>query len=183
MTRCCGEMARDPLVIKETRVDAVFGLVDLMDSALEAAPLLDVPLLLMYGAHDEVVPRQPLAEFVAHLPTEPRYPRRFAYYPAGYHLLLRDLGGGIVANGCRELDFRSARAVAVQRRCRRRGISLAARAGERAPAASRESGASPISAAGESGDEPARVSRRATRAEDASRNCAAAALAPALARR
>jgi acylglycerol lipase len=92
------QMARDPMIIRETRVDAVYGLVDLMDSALEAAPLLDVPLLLTYGAHDQVVPRQPIAEFVTHLPAEPRYPRRLAYYPAGYHLLLRDLGGGIVAN-------------------------------------------------------------------------------------
>ena len=52
----------------------------------------------MYGAHDEVVPRRPVVEFVAQLPHEPRYPRRLAYYPAGYHLLLRDLGGGVVAN-------------------------------------------------------------------------------------
>ena len=57
-----------------------------------------MPLLLLYGAHDEVVPRRPLAEFVAHLPAEPRHPRRLAYYPSGYHLLLRDLDGGIVAN-------------------------------------------------------------------------------------
>ncbi len=92
------QMARDPLIIKGTRVDAVYGLVDLMDSALEAAPLLDVPLLLMYGAHDEVVPRRPVVEFVARLPNEPRYPRRLAYYMAGYHLLLRDLDGGMVAN-------------------------------------------------------------------------------------
>src|SRR4051794_36589409 len=92
------QMARDPMMIRETRVDAVYGLIDLMDSALEAAPFLDVPLLLMYGAHDEVVPRRPIAEFVVHLPAEPRYPRRLAYYPAGYHLLLRDLGGDIVAN-------------------------------------------------------------------------------------
>jgi dienelactone hydrolase len=69
-----------------------------MDSALAAAPHLDVPLLLMYGARDEVVPRRPIAEFAARLPAEPRQPRRLAYYPAGYHLLLRDLGGGIVAN-------------------------------------------------------------------------------------
>ncbi len=92
------QMARDPLIIKETRVDAVYGLVELMDSALAAAPFLDVPLLLMYGAHDEVVPRRPVAEFVAHLPAEPRRLRRFAYYPAGYHLLLRDLDGGMVAS-------------------------------------------------------------------------------------
>ncbi len=92
------QMARDPLIIKGTRVDAVYGLVELMDSALAAAPFLDVPLLLMYGAHDEVVPRRPVAEFAAHLPAEPRHLRRFAYYPAGYHLLLRDLDGGMVAS-------------------------------------------------------------------------------------
>jgi acylglycerol lipase len=92
------EMGRDPLIIRETRVEAVYGLVDLMDSALAAAPHLDVPLLLMYGARDEVVPRRPIAEFVARLPAEPRQPRRLAHYPAGYHLLLRDLRGGIVAN-------------------------------------------------------------------------------------
>src|SRR6185312_13282666 len=92
------EMARDPLVIKGTRVDAVYGLVGLMVSALAAAPRLDVPLLLMYGGHDQVVPRPPVAEFVAHLPTEPRHPRRLAYYPRGYHLLLRDRAGGVVAN-------------------------------------------------------------------------------------
>ena len=31
------QMARDPLIIKETRVDAVYGLVDLMDSALDSS--------------------------------------------------------------------------------------------------------------------------------------------------
>jgi alpha-beta hydrolase superfamily lysophospholipase len=92
------QMARDPLIIKGTRIDAVYGLVDLMDSALAAAPFLDVPLLLMYGARDEVVPRRPVAEFVADLPATPRHPRRLAYYPAGYHLLLRDLDGGVVAD-------------------------------------------------------------------------------------
>jgi acylglycerol lipase len=91
------QMARDPMIIKGTRIDAVYGLVDLMDAALAAAPFLDVPLLLMYGGHDAVVPRQPVREFVAHLPAAPRHPRRLAYYPEGYHLLLRDRGGGIVA--------------------------------------------------------------------------------------
>ena len=123
------QMARDPLIIKGTRVDAVYGLVDLMDSALEAAPLLDVPLLLMYGAHDEVVPRRPVVEFVAQLPNEPRYPRRLAYYTAGYHLLLRDLDGGDGRERRRELDRRPARAAALEGRRRRLGISVAARAG------------------------------------------------------
>src|SRR5262249_57745450 len=38
-------LARDPLVIKETRVDTIYGLVDLMDAALDSAPFLEGPLL------------------------------------------------------------------------------------------------------------------------------------------
>jgi acylglycerol lipase len=90
-------LGRDPLVLKGARIATVYGLVNLMDSALAAAPLLDVPMLMLYGAHDQLVPARPLAEFVAHLPPEPRQPRRLAFYPNGYHLLLRDLGGRIVA--------------------------------------------------------------------------------------
>jgi alpha-beta hydrolase superfamily lysophospholipase len=89
-------LARDPMVRKETRVDTVYGLVDLMDAALAAAPRLSAPLLLMYGAHDEVVPREPIAAFAATLPGDPDH--RLAYYRRGYHLLLRDLNGAAVAS-------------------------------------------------------------------------------------
>ncbi len=68
-----------------------------MDSALAAAPRLAAPTLFMYGAHDEVIPRPPIEEFVAHLPPDPGYVRRLAYYAAGYHMLLRDLDGATVA--------------------------------------------------------------------------------------
>jgi alpha-beta hydrolase superfamily lysophospholipase len=88
-------LGRDPLVLKGARVDTVFGLVDLMDDALAAAPRLDTPTLLLYGAHDEVVPRPALEGFVAQLPPGPH--RRLAYYSQGYHLLLRDLEGATVA--------------------------------------------------------------------------------------
>jgi len=90
-------LAHDPMVLKETRVDTVYGLVDLMDAALAAAPRLRAPLLLMYGAHDEVVPREPIAAFAAALPGDPDHRRRLAYYRHGYHLLLRDLNGAAVA--------------------------------------------------------------------------------------
>jgi alpha-beta hydrolase superfamily lysophospholipase len=90
-------LGRDPLVIKETRVDAVYGLVDLMTAALAAAPKLAVPLLIQYGAHDEVVPRDPVQLFVGDLPRGPGASRRLAYYPHGYHMLYRDLDGATVA--------------------------------------------------------------------------------------
>ena len=91
-------LSRDPLVQKGARVDTVYGLVDLMDDALAAAPHLTVPALLLYGAHDEVIPRRPIAEFVARLPADPGRQRRLAYYRQGYHMLLRDLEGPLVAN-------------------------------------------------------------------------------------
>ena len=90
-------LAKDPMVIKGARVSTIYGLVDLMDMALEAAPRLDMPFLLLYGARDEVVPREALAEFVAGLPSDPAHRRRLAYYRNGYHLLLRDLEGSTVA--------------------------------------------------------------------------------------
>ena len=90
-------LARDPMVLKGARIDTVFGLVDLMDDALAAASRLGGAALLMYGAHDEIVPRRPIADFVAQLPPDPIGRRRLAYYPRGYHLLLRDLDGATVA--------------------------------------------------------------------------------------
>ena len=86
------EMSRDPLVIKETRVDTLKGLVDLMDMALDAAPRLSgTPMLLLYGRHDEVVPESPTRDFVAGLPASEAAESHIAVYEHGYHMLLRDL--------------------------------------------------------------------------------------------
>jgi alpha-beta hydrolase superfamily lysophospholipase len=83
------KLGKDPLVIKETRVDTVWGLVNLMDAAFAAADGIDAPLLLLYGARDEVIPKQPTAEVLAKVMARGR--ARAAYYPNGYHMLLRDL--------------------------------------------------------------------------------------------
>jgi acylglycerol lipase len=87
-------LGRDPLVIKETRVDTIKGLVDLMDDALAAAPRLRTPMLFLYGDHDELIPRDSTRRFLAALPAD--QPRRVAFYPAGYHMLLRDLEADVV---------------------------------------------------------------------------------------
>jgi acylglycerol lipase len=89
-------LSRDPLVIKQTRVDTIYGLVDLMDAALDSAPFLEAPLLVLYGANDEIVPKQPIRLFVGSLPPECRRRARLAWYEEGYHMLLRDLEGPIV---------------------------------------------------------------------------------------
>lgn len=85
-------LGADPLVIKETRADAIWGLVHLMDDAL-AAPAPDgVPLLLLYGANDQIIPPGPTRAFGRRLGDG----ASVAYYEAGWHLLLRDLGAAAV---------------------------------------------------------------------------------------
>ena len=61
-----------------------------------SASLLDVPLLVMYGAKDEIVPKTPIRRFVGSLPPECRHRAKLAWYEDGYHMLLRDLEGAIV---------------------------------------------------------------------------------------
>lgn len=80
-------LGRDPLVIKRTRIDAVYGLTQLMGEALDAAPRVKAPLLVLYGANDEIVPAEPVRELVRSATA----PVRQAIYAEGYHMLLRDL--------------------------------------------------------------------------------------------
>jgi len=83
-------LSRDRKVIKETRVDSVKGLVDLMDAALAAAPRLDgPPVLMLYGLNDQIVPENPVIEAMRLMPKDGR--NRAALYTGGYHMLLRDL--------------------------------------------------------------------------------------------
>lgn len=84
-------MGRDPLVIKETRIDAVFGLVGLMDQAMAAAPAIDAPALILYGRNDQLIPEDAVREMLARLPQAPRHPRRIAFYDRGWHMLMQDL--------------------------------------------------------------------------------------------
>lgn len=87
------QMGRDPLVQKGARVDAIWGVVNLMDRAAAAAPSVTTPVLLLYGAKDKIIPKKPVRAVAAALP------RRFvrvAYYPSGWHLLLRDKQRAVV---------------------------------------------------------------------------------------
>jgi alpha-beta hydrolase superfamily lysophospholipase len=88
-------LSRDPLTIHDTRVDAVKGLVDLMDAALAAASRFTAPALFMYGGRDELVPPEATAATWRSLPRIGPGGPVVAYYPDGYHLLLRDLGRSV----------------------------------------------------------------------------------------
>lgn len=82
----------DPLVLKDARVDALWGMANLMDRALTDAPGLTVPTLVLYGEHDEIIPRRPTCQMLATLTAS----ARIAVYPDGYHMLTRDLEAEVV---------------------------------------------------------------------------------------
>lgn len=87
------QLSRDPLVLKETRADAVWGLVDLMDQAYADADRVRGPVLMQYGRNDEIIPKEPSFDVMRRLPADHA---RIAYYDKGYHMLMRDLEGPVV---------------------------------------------------------------------------------------
>jgi acylglycerol lipase len=79
---------RDPLFIKSTRMDAISGLMALMDEAYSSAPRLNgTPILYLYGGRDEIVPKRPSQVVMNELKPH----GTIMTYPTGYHMLLRDL--------------------------------------------------------------------------------------------
>lgn len=87
---------RDPLVIKETRVDSIYGLTNLMESALVASGDLNRPTLILYGEKDEIIPAQATCQMLNLLPPIPPPDWRLVLYPEGYHMLTRDLQAEVV---------------------------------------------------------------------------------------
>jgi alpha-beta hydrolase superfamily lysophospholipase len=86
------ELSRDPLVLKRTRVDALKGLVDLMDEALAAAASLDRPALILLPGRDMLVTEGPTARMLGRLPPAPPADIELRRYADSFHMLLRDLG-------------------------------------------------------------------------------------------
>lgn len=79
----------DPHMTYENRIDQVYGLVNLMESAHWAAARLpkSVPVLASYGAKDIVIPQNGVERTAKLLPAG----ARTVYYRNGYHMLERDL--------------------------------------------------------------------------------------------
>lgn len=90
------DLGRDPLVIKETRIDVLYGLANLMDKAYENPERLRNNLLLLYGEKDEIIPRDPVFSFYQRLPLRTQGQQRMILYEKGYHMLLRDLQAEMV---------------------------------------------------------------------------------------
>jgi len=79
----------DPLMMPTSRIDQVYGLVSLMETAHNRAVSLpeSLPTLMSYGANDYVVPAGGVKRTARVLPSHVRT----IYYEKGYHMLLRDL--------------------------------------------------------------------------------------------
>ena len=84
--------SRDPLTLRGTRFDTLSGLVDLMDTALAAAVHFRAPGLFLYGGRDMLIPAEATRATWQALPQSDA---RRAFFPTGYHLLVRDLGRAV----------------------------------------------------------------------------------------
>lgn len=91
------QLSKDPLVIKETRIDAIWGLTNLMDAGLRASSKLNCPTLVLYGKKDEIIPEKAIRMMINRLPKPSEGKHKIALYENGYHMLLRDLKGDAVA--------------------------------------------------------------------------------------
>ncbi len=85
-------MGLDRNMIFATRIDTIYGLVELMQHAQDEIGEVRVPLLYQYGAHDEIIPKHAAFHAVARLGPQ----ARTAYYADGWHLLLRDVNRKLV---------------------------------------------------------------------------------------
>lgn len=84
-------LGKDPLVIKATRVETVYGLTNLMDAAFSSATSLPGNTLMLYGEKDEIIPKKPTYAFLQQFLATDITEKTVAFYEHGYHMLLRDL--------------------------------------------------------------------------------------------
>lgn len=85
-------MGRDPAMALTTRFDAVYGLVDIMESAYRGLSEVQVPVGYFYGGRDQLIAMAATQRALRRLPAG----ARTAFYPEGHHLLVRDHGGETV---------------------------------------------------------------------------------------
>jgi alpha-beta hydrolase superfamily lysophospholipase len=102
-------LGRDPLFQKKTRIDTLFGLVNLMDEARTAPQDIKTapPILFLYGANDQIIPAKPTEAVIASLRAKaPKVPLEVKRYEHGWHMLLRDLEGESVDSDVADWIFR-----------------------------------------------------------------------------
>lgn len=80
-------LGRDPNMLFATRLDAVYGLVNMMEQAFKSVHKVPPQTLVLYGSKDQIIPRPSVERTVARLPQN----IQSVEYPDGYHMLTRDL--------------------------------------------------------------------------------------------
>jgi acylglycerol lipase len=88
------KLRKDPLMLRQVRLDMGYGLVDLMDDARASAERVHLPYLMLHGLGDRIIPQEPVKAAIEVMP--PRSDSKLAFYKKGYHLLLRDKEGETV---------------------------------------------------------------------------------------
>lgn len=89
-------LGRDPLVIKATRIDAIYGLTNLMQLAADSGDGQRLPILMLYGEQDEIITPVPTCALLAGLGDFTAQGWQVLLYPDGFHMLTRDLQGHTV---------------------------------------------------------------------------------------
>lgn len=93
--RTMEKLRKDPMILRYPRVDLGYGLVEAMDAAKEAAPHIAKPYLMLHGLGDRLIPQDPVRSAIALMPRRPD--SHLGFYRDGYHMLLRDKEGPVVA--------------------------------------------------------------------------------------
>jgi len=89
------KLSKDPLMLRQARADMAWGLVEAMDAAKVAAGRIKLPYIMLHGVGDRLVPERPVRSAIEIMPVRPD--SKLVFYANGYHLLLRDKDGVVVA--------------------------------------------------------------------------------------
>lgn len=89
------DMGADPLVLKGARVEALWGVTNLMDRALAGVGRLQGEVLLLYGERDRIIPPAAYCRMLERLPMDAER-LHLVLYRQGWHMLARDLQGAMV---------------------------------------------------------------------------------------
>lgn len=82
------ELGKDPLVLKGARVDTLHGVSELMQEASRVVSV-PVPSQILYGLNDQIIPSQPVCNWLRGLSQSAPTEMRIVLYPNGYHMLTR----------------------------------------------------------------------------------------------
>ena len=89
------KLSKDPLMLHQARADMAYGLLESMDAAKVAAGRIKLPFIMLVGMGDRLVPERPVRAAIEIMPVRPD--SKIVFYAKGYHLLLRDKEGIVVA--------------------------------------------------------------------------------------